>query len=233
MKLRPLITAAVLAMSAAAHAQTVQVQTTSPVLDVQRLAPQLLAFAGGDVNFANLVNGLALGLPVTITTPVGPGITQIVNFTPLGTMSAVQIAQTLETARQALISRGIATPSAQQIGATLIGGQLPTALGTVQVTGLVGANGTLGASVTTQPSAAATLQAGSAAAGGTTVRNTSDSIFGRGISDTPQTLVPGVTTGSSAAMSTGTPSSTPARFGTVGSPPPTAPGAGTARFGAR
>src|SRR5207237_635690 len=90
------------------------------------------AFAGGDVNFANLVNGLALGLPVTLTTPVGIGVTQVVNFTPLGTMSALQIAQTLETARQSLISRGIATPTAQQIGATLIGGQLPTALGTVR-----------------------------------------------------------------------------------------------------
>src|SRR5260221_114246 len=173
MKLRLWISAVALAMSAGAYAQTVQVQTSSPVLDVQRLAPQLLAFAGGDVNFANLVNGLALGLPVTLTTPVGPGVMQIVNFTPIGTMSALQIAQTLETARQALISRGIATPTAQQIGATLIGGLLPTALGNVQVTGLVRANGTLGASIVTQPSAAATLQAGSAAAGGTTRRNTS------------------------------------------------------------
>ena len=136
MNLRLLIAAAALAASAGVQAQTVQVQTgTSPVLEVQRLAPQLLAFAGGDVNFANLVNGLALGLPVTLTTPVGIGVTQVVNFTPLGTMSALQIAQTLETARQSLISRGIATPTAQQIGATLIGGQLPTALGTVQVTG--------------------------------------------------------------------------------------------------
>jgi hypothetical protein len=234
MKLRLLISAAVLAMSTGAYAQTVQVQTTSPVLDVQRLAPQLLAFAGGDVNFANLVNGLALGLPVTITTPVGPGVMQIVNFTPLGTMSPLQIAQTLETARQALISRGIATPSAQQIGATLIGGQLPTALGTVQVAGLVGANGTLGASITTQPSAAALLQSGSAAAGGTTVRNTSDSPFGRGISDTPQTLVPGVTTGPAAPMTTGaTPTSTTARFGAVGTTSTTPAGPVTRPFGAR
>ncbi|HEX9434984.1 MAG TPA: hypothetical protein VF936_19590, partial [Burkholderiales bacterium] len=82
MKLRLWISAVALAMSAGAYAQTVQVQTSSPVLDVQRLAPQLLAFAGGDVNFANLVNGLALGLPVTLTTPVGPGVMQIVNFTP-------------------------------------------------------------------------------------------------------------------------------------------------------
>ncbi|HEX9434664.1 MAG TPA: hypothetical protein VF936_17950, partial [Burkholderiales bacterium] len=197
-----------------------------------RLAPQLLAFAGGDVNFANLVNGLALGLPVTLTTPVGPGVMQIVNFTPIGTMSALQIAQTLETARQALISRGIATPTAQQIGATLIGGLLPTALGNVQVTGLVRANGTLGASIVTQPSAAATLQAGSAAAGGTTVRNTSDSPFGRGISDTPQTLVPGVTIGPTAPMTTGTAPLTPAPFGAAGTTTAT-PTARPAPFSAR
>src|SRR5436190_1978592 len=117
MKLRLLIAAAALAMTALVHAQTLQVQTgTSPVIEVQRLAPQLVAFAGGEVNFANLVNGLALGLPVTLTTPVGAGVTQVVNFTPVGTMSAVQIAQTLETARQSLISRGIATPTAQQAG---------------------------------------------------------------------------------------------------------------------
>src|SRR5436190_1624748 len=77
MKLRLLIAAAALAMTALVHAQTLQVQTgTSPVIEVQRLAPQLVAFAGGEVNFANLVNGLALGLPVTLTTPVGAGVTQ-------------------------------------------------------------------------------------------------------------------------------------------------------------
>src|SRR5258708_1353807 len=143
MKLRLWISAAALAMSAGAYAQTVQVQTSSPVLDVQRLAPQLLAFAGGDVNFANLVNGLALGLPITLTTPVGPAV-----------------------------------------------------------------------------------------AGGTTVRNTSDSPFGRGISDTPQTLVPGVTIGPTAPMTTGTAPTTPAPFGAAGTTTAT-PTARPAPFGAR
>ena len=235
MNLRLLIAAAALAASPGVQAQTVQVQTgTSPVLEVQRLAPQLVAFAGGDVNFANLVNGLALGLPVTLSTPVGIGVTQVVNFTPLGTMSALQIAQTLETARQSLISRGIATPTAQQIGATLIGGQLPTALGTVQVTGLVAASSAIGTSTVTQASPAATLQAGSAAAGGTTVRNTSDSPFGRGISDTPQTAVPGVTVGPTAPMTSGTAAQTPAPFATPTTTAPAATGATTpAPFGAR
>src|ERR1700745_2201122 len=107
-----------LALPAAAGAQSTQVQLGSqPAVEVQRLAPQLVAFAGGDVNFNNLVNGLPLGLPVTLTTASAPGVTQVVTFTPSGTMSVTQIAQLLETARQSLIARGIATPTADQLGA--------------------------------------------------------------------------------------------------------------------
>ena len=103
-------------LTAATQAQTVFVQSgTQPALEVQRLAPQLVAFAGSDVNFQNLVNGLALGVPVTLTTMMAPGQTQVVTFTPTGTMTPVQIAQLLENARQSLIARGIATPSAQQL----------------------------------------------------------------------------------------------------------------------
>ena len=168
MKLRLLIAAAALAMTALVHAQTLQVQTgTSPVIEVQRLAPQLVAFAGGEVNFANLVNGLALGLPVTLTTPVGAGVTQVVNFTPVGTMSAVQIAQVLESARQSLIARGIATPSAQQLATALVGGTLPTALGNTPMNGLVSSSTALGTSTrssTIYPNVAARSRASNAVA---------------------------------------------------------------------
>ena len=74
---------AALAAPAVASAQTAQFQVGSqPALEVQRLAPQLVAFAGGDLNFANLVNGLALGLPVTLSSATAPGVTQVVTFTP-------------------------------------------------------------------------------------------------------------------------------------------------------
>src|SRR2546423_15283675 len=97
---------------ASAQAQTVQFQTgTQPAVEVQRLAPQLVVFAGGDVNFTNLVNGLALGVPITPTTTVAPGVTQVVTFTPRGTLTSVQIAQVLETPPQSLIARGVATPT--------------------------------------------------------------------------------------------------------------------------
>src|SRR3954447_17276978 len=111
-----LLLCAALALPASAGAQSTQFQLgAAPALDVQRLAPQLVSFAGGDVNFTNLVNGLALGVPVTLTTTVAPGVTQVVSFTPRGTMTPVQIAQVLESARQSLIARGIATPTAQQL----------------------------------------------------------------------------------------------------------------------
>src|SRR3954463_3185742 len=157
----PILAAALLA--AAAQAQTVFVQSgTQPALEVQRLAPQLVAFAGSDVNFQNLVNGLALGVPVTLTTTMAPGQTQVVTFTPTGTMTPVQIAQVLENARQSLIARGIATPSAQQLATALVGGAMPTALGATPVTGLVQSS-TVG--TTTQMSPAAALQQNTMAPG--------------------------------------------------------------------
>jgi hypothetical protein len=202
-----------LATPCAAHwalAQNVQLQVgTQPSVEVERLAPQLVAFAGGAVNFANLANGLA----------------QVVTFTPTGTMTPVQIAQTLETARQSLISRGIAAPTAQQIAATLIGGTLSTPAGNAAVSALVpattpaiAAGATAAAAGTTlgTPSPAAAIQQQNSAAAGasaasTAVHNTSDSPLPRGIADTPPLPVPGVTaaTQAPAAMSTAPTSATP------------------------
>jgi hypothetical protein len=122
------------------------------VSQVIGLAPQLVVFAGSDANFRALVTGLNEGTPVTLVTVTPDGLTQTVTFTPTGTMSATDIARTLENARQQLISRGVAAPSALQIGTTLVGGTLTTAAGSVQVdplltqTGAVAANASTGAS---------------------------------------------------------------------------------------
>ena len=210
--MRSLLLVAALALSTNALAQAVQTQTlpaptqVSPALEVQRLAPQLVAFAGGDANFQNLVNGLASGTLVTLSTG-----TQVVSFTPAGKMTTLQIAQTLESLRQSLIQRGIATPTAQQLAIALTGGALPTALGTTQVNGVIATTTPLGTNTAAQQSPAVSVQgtfgaaaAGTAAAGGTAgIRsNTSDSPFPRGMSDTPPTAVPGVTTGANSAPAT-------------------------------
>jgi hypothetical protein len=124
----------------AAFAQTTTGTSAVPSAEsvqVQGLAPQLIPFAGSTQNFQSLVDGLTSGQPVTLVTQTPDGFTQTVTFTPVGTLTPLQIAQTLEAARQQLISRGIAAPTAQQIGITLAGGSLATNAGTVPVTGLV------------------------------------------------------------------------------------------------
>lgn len=130
--LRSLAVAALL-VPALPHAQT----TLPASVQVSQLAPQLIAFAGGQTNFDNLANGLAAGAPVTLVTTLLNGQVQTVSFTPQGTMTPAQIAQTLVAAQQSLIGQGIAIPTGQQVAVALTGGVLPTQVGAVQVAGVL------------------------------------------------------------------------------------------------
>ena len=155
----------VAALAIACHGAMAQTETASTVpapLAVQRLAPQLVAFAGSETNFQNLVNGLANGTPVQLTSTLSNGFSQTVTFTPSQLGSPAQIAQILEAARQQLIGLGIGAPSAEQIGFTLMGGLVPTPLGGTQVSGLANAQAT-----TSAPSRAAQIQQQQAGAGAT------------------------------------------------------------------
>jgi len=151
-----------------------------PSVTVQQLAPQLVAFAGSQGNFQNLVTGLAQGTQVQLVTVLPDGFTQVVTFTPTAPMSPSQIAQLLETARQQLIGLGIGNPTAEQIGIALMGGIVPTALGGSQVPGVLNAQN--------PPSPAVQIQ--SAAAAGAT---TSTSPSASAATGTPAATVPGVT----------------------------------------
>ena len=167
MPVRPLLVVALAIACNGALAQSAVTVTQVPVpLAVQRLAPQLIAFAGSEANFQSLVNGLANGSQVQLVTVLPNGFSQLVTFTPSPVSSPAQIAQLLESARQQLIGLGIGTPTAEQIGFMLMGGLVPTALGGTQVSGL--ANGT---GVVNPPSAAARVQqqAASGATSPTTV----------------------------------------------------------------
>jgi hypothetical protein len=124
-----------LALSATAAAQTT---ITPAAQQVQLLAPQLVAFSGSTGNFDSLVNGLTSGAPVTLTTLSPDGFIQIVTFLPSTTLSPLDAARQLEAARQNLIVRGVATPSAQQLAAALVGGALPTPAGNTTITGVLG-----------------------------------------------------------------------------------------------
>ena len=155
--LRPLLTTfTALALAPAAFAQTTTVSprfgisspattgvstsgaTFSPsTQQVQFVAPQLIPFAGSTGNFESLVSGLTTAAPVTLATVAGDGSVQIVTFTPASAVSAGDAARILETARQNLISRGVAAPTGAQIAASLMGGTITTASGTSALTGVL------------------------------------------------------------------------------------------------
>lgn len=162
---RVVLAAALVVGCHAALAQT----AVPPTLTVQRLAPQLIAFAGSQNNFQSLVTGLAQGTPIQLVTVLPDGFTQVVTFTPAAPLPPTEIAQLLETARQQLIGLGIGNPTAEQIGITLMGGIVPTALGGSQAAGLLNAQNT--------PSPAAQIQSG-AAAGATAPASTATAVPG-------------------------------------------------------
>jgi hypothetical protein len=151
-----LITLTALALAPAAIAQTTSVSpifgssspgttsvstgsaTFSPsTQEVQFVAPQLIPFAGSTGNFESLVSGLTTGAPVTLATVGADGSVQIVTFTPASAVPAGDAARLLETARQNLISRGVAAPTGAQIAASLMGGTITTASGTSALTGVL------------------------------------------------------------------------------------------------
>lgn len=109
----------------------------TPGQQIVATSPQLVVFAGSDANLQALANGLGLGQAVTLVTQAPNGLLQIVTFTPPNALSAADTARALEQARTALIARGITQPSAQQIGAALMGGTIVTSSGQVAVTGVL------------------------------------------------------------------------------------------------
>jgi hypothetical protein len=131
--LRPAAAVLLLSLAGPALAQT----AVSAPQQVQLLAPQLVAFAGSSGNFDSLVSGLTAGTPITLTTVGADGSLQIATFLTGTALSSLDAARVLEAARQNLIARGVATPSAQQLAASLVGGTIATPSGPVPITGLL------------------------------------------------------------------------------------------------
>ncbi len=218
---RKLFRAALFATSLVAAFSTplAEAQTVTAAQQVQQLAPQLVAFAGSQGNFDSLVNGLAQGLPVALVGTTADGLQQTATFTPAGQMSAVQIAQLLERARQSLITQGISAPTPEQIGVALLGGRLPTQTGTTSVVGVLPA--TQAASI------------GSSSAQGVVTGSPSLTVSEqRPSAVSPAAVIPGAVqppTMTSATPFLGNTSNTPFTQNTSNSPLPTGvPGAATA-----
>jgi hypothetical protein len=162
------------ALAIGCHAALAQVPNVPPAVNVQRLAPQLVPFAGSEANFQSLANGLAGGTLVQLLTVLPNGFVQSVTFTPTVALTPTQVAQALETARQQLIGLGIGAPTAEQLAFALMGGVVPTAIGGTQVSGVLNPQGTA-QPPQTLPSPAAQIQS-QASAGATAPTTTTSGI---------------------------------------------------------
>jgi hypothetical protein len=84
------------------------------------------SFAGSESNYRNLVRSLEQGAAVTLTVPGRPAV----QFTaPGGPMSAQEVQQALQLARELLAAQGIHQPTAEQLRAALVGGSVAAASG--------------------------------------------------------------------------------------------------------
>ena len=125
----------VLALGVAARAMAADTKGT--------LAAQYSTWAGGKSNADALVQGLRSGNSITISTTRGDGTTSLAGFTPRAPMSDAQVSAALQRARASLSRLGIDRPSAEQIQAALIGGEVQLRDGaTTALDGAVGVAGT-------------------------------------------------------------------------------------------
>ena len=97
--------------------------------DSRRLSSQYSAWAGGKSNADSIVNGLQNGSTVMIMTQGSDNTRSLAGFTPPAAMSAEDVEAALARARSTLASMGIKKPSADQIQAALIGGEVTLADG--------------------------------------------------------------------------------------------------------
>ena len=108
--------------------------------DDASIAAQYAAWAGSRSNAEALVQGLRNGSAITISTTRADGGTSLAGFTPRQAMAPAEVSAALQRARGALARLGIERPSAEQIQAALIGGEVELRDGaTTMVEGAVGA----------------------------------------------------------------------------------------------
>lgn len=92
--------------------------------DARRLASQYASWAGGKSNADALVAGMQNGTTVMLMTRNSDNTRSLAGFTPQSKMTTEEIAAALARARSTLASMGVKQPSADQIQAALIGGEV-------------------------------------------------------------------------------------------------------------
>jgi hypothetical protein len=115
---------------------------STPASESTRLSSQYSEWAGGKANSDSLVAGLRNATPVTIVTNGPDRTVSIAGFTPSTPTSYGNVSAALASAQRSLARLGIAKPTAEQIQAALIGGEVTTTAGaTVLVRGSVAPRG--------------------------------------------------------------------------------------------
>jgi hypothetical protein len=109
---------------ATALAATTAMAATAPVTEATRLTSQYSEWAGGKSNADALIAGLRNGSPVTIVTNGSDKSVSIAGFTPAASMSYGNVGTALSNAQRSLARIGITKPTADQIQAALIGGEI-------------------------------------------------------------------------------------------------------------
>lgn len=110
--------AAALALAANAMA------ATAPSSETGRLTTQYTDWAGGKPNAEAIVTGLRNGSPITLVTSGSDHSVSIAGFTPSAPMSYGSVSSSLAAAQRSLARMGITRPTAEQIQAALIGGEI-------------------------------------------------------------------------------------------------------------
>jgi hypothetical protein len=122
--------AASLAASLAAASSAMA--ATAPTADASRIISQYSSWAGSRANSEALVNGLRHGTTITLVTTSPDHSVSLAGFTPAGPMAEDEITRALGAAQRTLGRLGVVHPTAEQIQAALIGGDISVAGGRTQ-----------------------------------------------------------------------------------------------------
>src|SRR3954454_13687297 len=117
--------AASLAASLAAASSAMA--ATAPSGDSTRIISQYSSWAGSRANSEALVNGLRHGTTITLVTTSPDHTVSLAGFTPAGALAEDEISHAPIGAQRALSRMGIVHPTAEQIQAALIGGDIAVA----------------------------------------------------------------------------------------------------------
>ena len=96
----------------------------APANEASRITSQYSDWAGGKSNADAIVAGLRNGAPITLVTNGADRSISIAGFTPSASMSYSGVGSALSNAQRSLSRLGISKPTAEQIQAALIGGEI-------------------------------------------------------------------------------------------------------------